>query len=654
MHHDVSAPLRGTVDSGFWQARLAMNAQRAIDHQWRQLEATGCLDNFRLAAGRGEGVREGVFFSDSDAYKWLDAASRLLASDATPQLRQRVDELISLLEAAQTDDGYLYTYNQLLFPDERWRNLQLEHEMYCLGHLIEAGVSHFHATGETRLLALVRRAADLLVRQFTDAPDSQVDGHEEIEIALLRLYRTTGEASYRELARRLLERRGRSQPFYRLLLPQLWRTARRLIVAHRHSRAHHARHPEAARVRLPPANKPKIPLGTWPRLVADLLSGRNFQQHAPLRQQTVPVGHAVRFVYLETAAAMLCREDDDAPLRATLTQAWEHMVRRRMYVTGGLGSLPLIEGFGNDDELDPEVAYAETCAAIGSMSWNHEMACLTGEPRYDDLFEWQLYNAAGVGMGWTGDSYLYNNPLTCRGGISRVGWYLVPCCPSNLSRTWASLGSQVARGRGPNVWITQYLGATVQLDWGTVTIESELPWSGTVRLRLEPHAATESNLHLRLPAWATTHHLERNGAPETADSTSPSTTDSDTACGYTPTGARWLRLRRVWNRGDVLELRLDLALRFHRQSDRVPGCGGRHAVSRGPLVYCIESIDNGDDIFDLRLRADSFATAHDPTHFDGIEVLTARTVDGREVTLIPYMMWGNRGPSRMTVFFELA
>lgn len=630
-----------------------MNAQRAVDHQWRQLEATGCLNNFRIAAGLAEGAREGAFFSDSDAYKWLDAASRLLAHDAPPHVSARVDELITLLEAAQADDGYLYTYNQILFPQERWRNLQLEHEMYCLGHLIEAGVSHFLATGESRLLALVRRSADLLVQQFHEAEDSRVDGHPEIEIALVRLYRVTGETAYRELARRLLECRGRKRPYLRLLLPQLLRTVRRLATARRRHGQYQKLHPEAPKVRLPALNKPKIPRRTWLRFIANVASGRTFQQHLPVRRQTVPVGHAVRFVYLETAAAMLCREGVDAELQAVVTAAWEHMVRRRMYVTGGLGSLPLIEGFGADDELDPEVAYAETCAAIGSMLWNREMAALTGDARYDDLFEWQLYNAAAVGMGWDGDAYLYNNPLTSRGRITRVAWYLVPCCPSNLSRTWADLGDAVARKRGRSVWIAQYIGAAIDLDGGKLTVESDLPWSGRVRLACEHEPATDFELHLRLPSWATGYRIERNGAPESVDATSTAAADGKAACGYSPHGARWLSLRRHWARGDVLELHFEMPLRFHRQQPQVTGCGGRFAVSRGPLVYCLESIDNGEQIFDLRLDPGSFAVDHDPKLFDGITTLVAQAADGRTVTFIPYMLWGNRGPSRMTVFFDL-
>lgn len=643
---------RARVRGGFWGERLAMNRRDAISYQWEQLERTGCINNLRIAARVGQGFREGLFFSDSDAYKWLDAASRMLADDADTLLRQRVDELIGLLEAAQEPDGYLYTYNQILFPGERWANLQFEHEMYCLGHLIEAGVSHHEATGETRLLDLVRRSADLLVREFMDASPERVDGHEEIEIALLRLFRTTRQPSYLELARRLLERRGRVRGFWRLLLPQLLRTALRLRSMNERHKAYRAEHPEYVAAPRPHLNTPKIPRLTWPRLVADVLSGRNFQQNAPLRQQTVPVGHAVRFMYLETAAAMLACETADSSLRGTLERAWEHMVTRRMYVTGGLGSLPLIEGFGRDFELDPEVAYAETCAAIGCMLWNREMASLTGEPCYDDLFEWQLYNAASVGMGLDGRSYLYNNPLTCRGGIERVPWYLVPCCPSNLSRLWATLAHDVCRVTERGVFVAQYVGGETDTAWGRVAVESDLPWEGRVRLTLDPASDGETLLHMRLPSWADAHEVKLNGATISCETLPSNGCAAATACGYSPNGAKWLTLRRAWRRGDVVELALGMSIRVYRQDDRVPGCGGMVALARGPLVYCLESVDNAVDLFSIVVRSSNVELRQDDDRLGGIRKIVGVSSCGAEVTFVPYLVWGNRGPSRMTVFFR--
>lgn len=648
-----------TITSGFWHDRLEMNARQAIFYQWEQLEASGCLDNFRIACGQKEGFREGYFFADSDAYKWLDAASRILAFSPNPKLKSLVDDLITLLEAVQQPDGYLYTYNQIHFPGQRWVVLQIEHEFYCLGHLIEAGIAHHLATGETRLLALVRRAADLLVRDFMIATAAQTDGHEEIELALIRLYRHTGEKSYLELARRFLERRGRI-PFFPLHILKVNRLYEKRRQQVREMRAAYIeKHPEHAAFQLPGDNLSKKPPFADQRRKLDQLSGKYFQQHAPIRQMTVPVGHSVRWGYLETAVAMLMRETGDAELQKTLETAWEHMVTRRMYVTGGLGALPFTEGFGRDYELDPEYAYAETCAALASLFWNREMALHTGNPRYDDLFEWQIYNAASVGIGLDGRSYFYNNPLTCRGGIRRQGWFLVPCCPSNLSRTWAWLGEDIFDRDAGNLWVRQYISSRLKVENGEIQLTSGLPWDGSVTLRFEISAPLHTTLHLRIPSWADSFTLTLNGAPLEPVAVQPagfasqrfSAAQHVTACGYNPAAARAAAFTRNWQPGDRLELTFQMPIRLLRQDKRLPRCGGQVAVSRGPLVYCLESLDNPSlDIFNVDLDPASLKPTHDETLPGGVTKLTGQTKTGQPLVFIPYLAWGNRGESQMTVF----
>jgi uncharacterized protein len=377
------------IEQGFWFDRLRVNARQAIFHQWDRLEASGCIENFRIAAGEKEGLREGWFFADSDAYKWLDAAARIYASRPDPRLAALMDDFIALLGRTQLPDGYLFTYNQIHFPGERWQNLQIEHELYCHGHLIEAGVSHYLATRRTDLLDIARRAAGRIVADFKGKDASWTPGHEEVEIALLRLHQVVaGDTAYLDMARQFIEQRGRSSGFALSLLRQNTRVGRRGAIVTQRKREYLAAHPDYRPFQLPPENRSQQPPFISMRWFASALSGKFFQQHTPIRQQTVPVGHAVRFAYLETAAAMLARESGDRSLLPAMEQAWERMVTRRMYVTGGLGSLPLIEGFGNDDELDPDYAYAETCAALGSLFWNWEMACLTGAAKYSDLFEW--------------------------------------------------------------------------------------------------------------------------------------------------------------------------------------------------------------------------------------------------------------------------
>ncbi|MCI0551188.1 MAG: glycoside hydrolase family 127 protein, partial [Anaerolineae bacterium] len=351
------------INDSFWSPRLAVNAQKAIFHQWKQLEATRCIDNFRLVTGEKDGFREGWFFADSDAYKWLDAASRIYALNPDPKLASPIDSFIALLARAQMPDGYIFTYNQLHFPNQRWVNLQIEHELYCHGHLIEAGVSHYEATGRRDLLDICIKAADLLVRDFLNASNDKTCGHEEIELALIRLYRVTGKENYLELARQFVERRGRT-PLYGI---HWWlqrnNFMKRNAYPNQLRQDYITEHPEHKSFRLPGGNYAKKPPFSKLRHRLNALGGYYAQQHTPIRKQTAPVGHSVRFGYLETAIAMLCREKSDESLLPTLEQAWERMVTRRMYITGGLGSAPEIEGFGGDYDLDPEYAYNETCAS---------------------------------------------------------------------------------------------------------------------------------------------------------------------------------------------------------------------------------------------------------------------------------------------------
>jgi DUF1680 family protein len=645
-------PQNVRITGGFWGRWLEMNRRRAIFHQWEQLEDSGCIDNFRIAAGEKERFRQGWFFADSDAYKWLDAASRILLHDPDPALAWRVDSFLALLQRARMPDGYLYTYNQIHFPGTRWVNLQIEHELYCHGHMIEAGVSHYQATGRTDGLELARRAADLLVRDFLGARPEGTDGHEEVEIALLRLYEVTGHRPYLDMARQFVENRGRIPHFWLSVLRQNASMQARRRAVERQRAAYQAAHPEYTPPPLPPENFAPRPPFSRLRWYLGALTGKYFQQHAPIRQQRVPVGHAVRFGYLMTAAAMLCRLGADGGLLTAMEAAWEHMVTRRMYVTGGLGALPDLEGFGRDYELHPEYAYAETCAALASLFWNWQMTLLTGEARYADLLEWQLYNAALVGMGLNGDAYLYNNPLLCRGGVERRAWYAVPCCPSNLSRTLAWLGQYICSRDADTVWVHQYISGRVDLGDGWVLdVESGLPWQGQVRIRLEGKGPDRMALCLRVPSWVGATALRVNGAEVPADALPPATSAPPTACGYDPRRARSVRIDRRWAPGDELMVEFAMPIRLLRQDRRLPGCGGRVAVARGPLVYCLESVDNpGVDLFHVEVVPESLETVHDAEELGGMVMLRGMSVRGERLTFIPYMLWANRGPSQMTVF----
>ncbi len=659
------------IKKGFWFDRLEVNARSAIFHQWDQLVASGCIENFRIVAGEAEGFREGWFFADSDAYKWLEAAARIWGLQHDPRLAALMDELIALLERAQMPDGYLFTYNQIHFPGTRWQNLQIEHELYCQGHLIEAGVSHYQATGRANLLEIAHRAAARIVTDFRGKGGEYTPGHEEIEIALLRLHHVTqDDKDYLEMARQFIEQRGRAPHFALSILRQNQSVARRGRVIEKQKQAYLSQHPDYKPFRLPPENVAKKPRGTALRWAAGALSGTYFQQHAPVREQSVPLGHSVRFAYLETAVAMLARESGDRTLVPALERAWERMVARRMYVTGGIGSQPGLEGFGDDYDLAPEFAYAETCAALASMFWNWEMAQLTGEAKYTDLFEWQLYNAAGVGMGLDGKTYLYNNPLTCHGGVERKPWYAVPCCPSNISRTWADLGRYIFSTTPGTLRVHQYISCSISDEViemkdgsavkASLEMESDLPWSGRARLKFtgielfDPGLPVSWDLQLRLPAWASGASIRVNGTPVTAPAVSSAEPHDITASGCDPRSAAFQTLHFPWSTADTIEIDFEMPVKLRRAHPKVRGHRSKAAVTRGPLVYCLESVDNpGVDIFSACLDPDSLSPVHDEEMLGGVTKILAKTKDGVPLVLIPYFLWGNRGPSQMITWLDI-
>ena len=644
----------------FWTPKLLLNATVSIFHQWEQLEMSRCIDNIRLVAGEKEGFREGWFFADSDAYKWLDAAARIYASWPSELLREKMDGFIDIITRAQMADGYIYTYNQLHFPGERWGNLMIEHELYCFGHLIEAGVSHFESTGELGALQPALKAANLLVNEFLVASPDKTSGHEEIEIALLRLYQATNNIQYLELAQKFLERRGKVRPFVSLILQQNARVAERAKDVRDQRKIYLASHPDQLLFILPPENYAKKPRAAKLRLAVSALSGKYFQQHVPIRQQTVPVGHSVRFTYLETAIAMLHRHTGDSSLLPALEQAWKHMVTRRMFVTGGIGSLPELEGFGRDYELEPEIAYAETCAALGSLFWNWEMVLNTGNACYSDLFEWQLYNAAAVGMGLGGDSYLYNNPLLCWGGVTRRPWFKVPCCPSNLSRTWAALGKYIYSFDEKNLWVHQYIGNQTSLigsQW-QVKMESGLPWNGSVHFSLAADFPTNCVVNFRIPSWAGTTDVLINGEPFIHPATInridyQSKKSPPSVTGIDPSGACYLPIEHDWLPEDEIDIRFEMPIILRTGFPRSRGHKNEVALTRGPIVYCLKNVDNPSiDIFESRIMSASISVEYAPSLLGGTWILSGETSEAKRFIAIPYYLWANRGESQMTVWIK--
>ncbi|WP_414639561.1 glycoside hydrolase family 127 protein [Actinocrinis sp.] len=562
---------RSRITGGFWGEWRRINAEVCVPQGPALLEAAGNLHNLRLAAGQAEGEYRGVHpFLDTDVYKWLEAAAWQAAdTDAAPEL----DAMISLIAAAQQPDGYLNSWFQVVKGGERYRDLRWGHELYCAGHLIQAGIALHRTTGRAELLAIARRFADQIDSTF--GPGNAVDGvcgHPEVETALVELYRETGEPRYLSLARYFVDRRG-----YGLLAAKDRRAA------------------EAG-----PAY---------------------CQDHVPVREATEVAGHAVRQLYLLAGVADVAAEADDSELRAAAERLWAEMVARKTYVTGGLGAHHDEEDFGDPYELPNERAYCETCAAVASVQWSWRMALMTGQAKYSDLVERTLYNAVLAGVSLDGERWLYVNPLQVRDGyrhpdgdhgVRRVAWFRCACCPPNVMRLLASLPHYFASADDCGLQLHQYatgrFGDESAQGAFAVRVVTDYPWNGRISIVVDecPAKATPWTLSLRIPFWCNGFRLVIEGEPTEA----------------VPEDG-WLRLRRAWRPGDALELELSLEPRLAVADPRVDSVRGCVAIERGPLVYCVEGVDHpGGGLDDLLFDpAPGLTEKHDPTLLGGVTVL---------------------------------
>jgi hypothetical protein len=604
----------------FWRKRREINRTVTLPSQYRHLEDTGRLNNFRRAAGHTDLKFEGIFFNDSDVYKWLEAAGSALAEgDSDGSLTRMVDTAVDLVAAAQGPDGYLNTYFMFEREKDRWSNLKDMHELYCAGHLIQAAVAHYRGTGSTRLLDVARRVADNIVDVFGPGGRAGACGHEEVEMALVELGRATGDGRYIDQAQRFVDVRGQGP-----------RT---------------------------------IDRGTF--------GPRYRQDHVPFRELYEVTGHAVRMMYLAAGGADLLLERGEPAIRAALERQWESMKTARAYVTGGLGARYEGEAFGKDYELPNERAYTETCAAIGAVMWSWRMLLATGEARYADWIEHTLFNAVLPGLSLDGQAYFYENPLADDGEHRRQPWFGCACCPPNVARLLAQLPGYFASTAGDAVVIHQYARGEIRaaLDDGTVcmlTVETDYPWDGAVSVITG--SDREYALHLRIPGWceAGKAALTVNGEPVTGAALAPSS---------------YAVVDRAWKAGDVVRLALPMPVRYLEAHPYALENTGRVAVQRGPLVYCLEQADNaGVDPRDIVLPADPAAltAAWREDLFGGIMTLTgpariaplpaawaghlyrsatqglAAEANGRaaDVTMIPYYAWANRDSGRMQLWLR--
>ena len=603
------------IHDGFWSARMDTNRTVTIPHELEQMEKTGRIDNFRKAAGIERGEFEGIYFNDSDVYKWIEAASYSLATHPDGKLEAKLDEITGVIAAAQEDDGYLNTYYTLKEPDKKWTGLVAMHELYCAGHLIEAAVAHNQATGKRSLLDVACRLADHIGSVFGPGKRRGAPGHEEIELALVKLHRATGERRYFDLAQFFIDVRGR---------------------------------------------EPNTFVQEALRSGDDKYDPSYCQAHAPVREQTEVVGHAVRAMYLYSGMADVCAETGDKSLLDALEEMWRNMTSRRMYITGGVGSTSSGERFTQDYDLPNDTAYAETCAAIGSVFWNHRMFLLTGRSQFADVMELALYNGVLSSIGLDGRSFFYVNPLRVRSTHEREEWFSCACCPPNIARLLASLGGYLYAQKNDAVFAGLYAGSTATLKINgadvTITQETDYPWGGDVEFRIDVPSPIEFELLLRVPGWCEDAAVAVNG--QAAE----------------PTGAcERVSIRRTWSTGDTVRLSMQMPVARVEACPHVEADFGKVALRRGPIVYCLEEADNGRELFQLTLpAADDVKASFRQDLLGGVMTLEAlaerpdasdwgdalyRTAPGsgavtRKIVAVPYCTWANRGPGEMTVWLN--
>lgn len=584
------------ITGGWWAERQRQISEVSIPDGRRQLDEAGNLDNFRIAAGSLDGEIRGPVFADSDVYKWLEAAAWEYGRQPDEDLLADQLEITRLVAEAQEDDGYVNTVIQI--RGDRYRNPARDHEMYCAGHLFQAAVAQSRATGHDDLLEVAVRFADHLVRTFGPGKREDVDGHPVVEMGLVELYRQTGRTDYLDLARYFVEARGH---------------------------------------------------GLSAKYDGNLtyLSDR-----VPVREATTVEGHAVRAVYLAAGAADVAVETHDDELIKALGRQFTAMTDAKQYVTGGLGARWEGEAFGDPYELPADRAYAETCAGIGAAQWAWRMLLATGEARYADQIELLLLNAVMPGISLHGDEYFYVNTLHLRDGAEadnersaaggRHRWFDCACCPPNVMRTVAQLGGYLATSTDDGIQLQQYAPSTIiaALAGGefTLQVETDYPWSGTVRVTVVAAPAGEVELALRVPAWA-------EGA--TVDGTAVGAGD-------------YARVRREFQPGEVIELELPFAASVVHPHPRVDAVRGSVALRLGPLVFAVEQADQpaGVVLDDVRVDpAAEIGSEHRPELLGGVNVLTIPATAGVEpvtLTAIPYFAWANRGVGPMRVWLPTA
>jgi len=604
----------------FWKPKIDLVSSVTIKACVYQTEtATPRIKNFQNVAKKSGAKHQGIFYDDSDVYKALEAIAYSLKDNPDPNLEQKADEWIDIIAAAQQPDGYLNTFYTLNEPQNRYSDMSM-HEDYIGGHMIEAAVAYYNATGKRKLLDVAIKWANHFDELFGPGKRHWVTGHQELELALVKLYKTTSDINYLRLAEWLLSERG-----------------------HGYAKGY-----------------------TW----SDWKDTAYVQDILPIKQQKEITGHAVRAMYMYTGAADVAALTGDTGYMKAMETVWQDVVFRNMYLTGGIGSSGANEGFSIDYDLPNELAYCETCASVGMVFWNQRMNLLTGEAKYIDVLERSLYNGALDGLSLSGDRFFYGNPLASNGKNYRREWFGTACCPSNIARLILSLGDYIYTKNETGIWVNLFVGSETKINLGKdevgVKMETGYPLDGNVKISISTRKPSSFRLHIRRPGWSSGIVVPGNLYQyATSDSASSSITIN---VNGTQVAAKeengYYIIDRVWKNGDVVDYKMEMNIKKVVSRKEVKADNDRIALQRGPLVYCIEGADNSGKAWNIIfpdntvVEEKSYSVLNEkvialiakvPTITISDDGNSLRTVI-KEVIAIPYYTWCNRGSDQMQVW----
>lgn len=608
------------LEDSFWAPRIETNRTVTIPFAINKNEETDRVDNFRKAAGLKKGPYIGKRYNDTDVYKVMEGIAYTLQQHPDPKMEKVLEDLVKVVAAAQEEDGYLFT-TRTIDPEnpapgaghKRWSHLRGSHELYNAGHLFEAAVAHYRATGRRSFLEVALKFADLLTHTFGPGKKKDVPGHQEVEIGLAKLYRVTGKQEYLDLARFFLDQRG-----------------------HKH-------------------DGEMYPADTVFALYND---NAHMQDHVPVLRQTEAVGHAVRAAYMYAgmadAAALGAHEDY---IRA-IDRLWENVVYKKLYITGGIGARDYGEAFGDNYQLPNAEAYAETCAAVGNAMWNLRLFLLHGDSKYIDVLERILYNGMLSGVSLTGDRFFYQNPLESKGGYTRSPWFEVACCPGNITRFIPSVPGYVYAVKDHRLYVNMYVGSSANIHLKGLTVrviqKTNYPWDGKVNIRVQPEKTREFTLCLRIPGWSRNRPVPGDlySYLRLIDAAPRAAVNGEAAPLRLEKGY-WL-LQRRWQSGDEVRIDFPMPVRRVVSHPAVKENKGKVVLERGPLVYCLEGVDNGGKVLDKLIR--DAAVIKEEYRSDLLKGVTVLKIFNRPASVplvaVPYYAWSHRGAGKMAVWIS--